>query len=244
MKYGIQLYSVRDFMARDVYGTLKRLAEMGYEAVEPAGFFDTPAEVFAAWCRELGLEILGSHETAGSLRRPDSLVARAEYLSAVGCSRYVVASAPTADGKKLSETLESFKTAAPLLAERGIELLFHNHHREFLPNEDGKIAHLSMQRETDIKFEIDVYWVYRAGLNPIYILEQMGDRLALIHLKDGTLEEGTPLGQGTAPIAEVVAWAAARDIPMIVENEPPAERQMIEAEQCLAYLRSLEAAKS
>ena len=86
-----------------------------------------------------------------------------------------------------------------------------------------------------------MYWVYRAGLNPIYILEALKDRVASIHLKDGTMEQGTPLGKGTAPIAEVVAWAKRNGVPMVVENEPIADVEMVEAKMCIDYLKSLEA---
>ena len=57
MKYGIQLYSVKNHMMEDVKGTLRQIAEMGYQMVEPAGFFDTPAEDFKAWCEMRGVSV-------------------------------------------------------------------------------------------------------------------------------------------------------------------------------------------
>ena len=240
MKYGIQLYSVRNHMKEDVKGTLRQIAEMGYQMVEPAGFFGVAAEDFKAWCDEFGLEVCGSHTGFKGLRgeSPEDSI---EYQNAIGCPLFIIPSAPTSTKAALDETIEKFNKYQPEVEAAGMKLMFHNHHREFLPNEDGIIAHLELQKRTSIQFQIDVYWVYRAGLNPIYILESLKDRVACIHLKDGTMEHGTPLGQGTTPIAEVVAWAKKNGIPMVVENEPCAEVELAEAKMCIDYLKSLEA---
>ena len=238
MKYGIQLYSVKDFMAKDVKDTLRQIAEMGYEMVEPAGFFDVSAEDFKAWCDEYGLEVCGSHSGYNSLvEQTDSVL---DYHKKIGCPLYIIPSAPIKNKEALDKTIDDINRLESAVIAAGMELMYHNHHREFLPNEDGIIAHLEMQKRTNIKFEIDVYWVYRGKLNPIYVLEQLKDRISIIHLKDGTMEHGTPLGQGTAPIAEVVAWAKKNGVAMVVENEPTAELQMIEAKACIDYLKSLE----
>jgi len=238
MKYGIQLYSVKDFMAKDVKDTLRQIAEMGYKMVEPAGFFDVSAEDFKAWCDEYGLEVCGSHSSYKSLVEDTEAVLN--YHKTIGCPLYIIPSAPIKNKEHLDKTIEDINRLESTVAAAGMELMYHNHHREFLPNEDGIIAHLEMQKRTNIKFEIDVYWVYRGKLNPIYVLEQLKDRISIIHLKDGTMEQGTPLGQGTTPIAEVVAWAKKNGVAMVVENEPTAELQMIEAKACIDYLKSLE----
>ncbi len=239
MKYGIQLYSVKGFMMTDVKDTLRQIAEMGYDMVEPAGFFGTSAEDFKAWCDEYGLEICGCHSGFKGLNEDEA--ATIAYHKAIGCPRYIIPNSPISTKESLDATIDKLNKYEPIMAENGMELMFHNHHREFLPNEDGLIAHVEMQKRTNIKFEIDVYWTYRAGLNPIYILESLKDRVSCIHVKDGTMEHGTPLGQGTAPIAEVVAWAKKNNVDMIVENEPTEDRQMIEAKMCIDYLKSLEA---
>ncbi len=239
MNYGIQLYSVKDYMEKDVKDTLRQIAEMGYTLVEPAGYFGTSAEDFKAYCEEFGLKVSGSHNHLKDLEG-DAFAQTVKYFKTIGCTRFIVAWAPFSTKEELDKTIESLNKYEPMLAAEGIELMYHNHHREFLPNTDGEIAHLEFQRRTKINFEIDVYWAYRGLVNPIYILEQLKDRLSSIHLKDGTMEHGTPLGMGTAPIAEVVAWAKKHDIPMVVENEPTADRQMIEAKICIDYLKSLE----
>ena len=239
MKYGIQLYSVKNHMMEDVKGTLRQIAEMGYQMVEPAGFFDTPAEDFKAWCDEFGLEVCGSH--SGFMKLEENTQGVIDYHKTIGCPSYIIPNAPIKTKEALEATIAKVNKFAPIIEAAGMTFGFHNHDGEFLPNEDGIIPHLELQKRTNAKFEIDVYWTYRAGLNPIYILESLKDRISWIHLKDGTMEHGTPLGQGTAPIAEVVAWAKKNNVPMVVENEPKAEVEMTEAKMCIDYLKSLEA---
>jgi len=62
----------------------------------------------------------------------------------------------------------------------------------------------------------------------------------MIHLKDTTRTECKPLGQGEVPIREVVEWAEAHGVEMVVENETTPEREMEEAKMCIDYLKSLE----
>ena len=240
MEYGIQLYSVKDFMAKDVKGTLRELAAMGYTMVEPAGFFDVSAENFKAYCDEFGLKVCGSHSQSRELDG-ENFEKTVAYFKTIGCKRFIVPSIPTSTGEAVDAAVEKFNKYAPLLKAEGIELMFHNHHRELMSNSAGQVPLVEFQKRTDIGFEIDVYWAYRGGVNPIYVLDQLKERISVIHVKDGTMEEGTPLGEGTTPIAEVVAWAKKNGVDMVVENEPTAERQMIEAKICIDYLKSLEA---
>ncbi|MBQ7915949.1 MAG: TIM barrel protein [Firmicutes bacterium] len=238
MDYGLQLYSVKDFMAKDVKGTIAQVAAMGYKVVEPAGFFGVSAEDFKAYCDEAGVVATSTHTGIGELT-DENFPAIVQYLKTIGCKRYIIPGAPTNTKEELDNTIAIINKYQPMLAAEGLELMYHNHSREFLPNEDGIFPHLEMQKRTTINFQIDVYWTYRAGLNPLYILESLKDRITIIHLKDGTMEHDAPLGEGTTPIAEIVDWALANDVDIVVENEPTAERQMIEAEICSEYLKKL-----
>jgi sugar phosphate isomerase/epimerase len=240
MEYGIQLYSVKDFMAKDVKGTLRELAAMGYTMVEPAGFFDVSAEDFRAYCDEFGLRVSGSHSQIKELEG-ENFEKTVSYFKTIGCKRFIVPGIPTSTTDRIDDAVEKFNRYAPLLKAAGIELMFHNHYRELMLNSTGEVPHVEFQKRTNIDFEIDVYWAYRGGVNPIYMLEQLKDRISVIHVKDGTMEHDAPLGEGTAPIAEVVAWAKKNAVEMVVENEPTAERQMVEAKICIDYLKSLEA---
>ena len=238
MKYGIQLYSVKDFMAKDVKETLTEIGKMGYKVVEAAGFFDYSAEDFKKICDEAGVACESTHTGFSALDDDfDGIVA---YLKTLGCKRFIIPWAPCSSKEEIDATVDKFNKYQPMLEKEGIELMFHNHWTEFVPNKDGLIPHVEFKNRTKIKFQIDVYWAYRGLVNPIYLLESLKDRIDVIHLKDGDMTAGKPLGQGTAPIFEIVRWATKNGVDMVVENEPTADRQMIEAKQCIDYLLAIE----
>lgn len=238
--YGLQLYSVKSAMEKDVAATLREVAAMGYTMVEPAGFFGKTAEEFRALCEENGLTVCSTHSSLGELAE-DLRAQTIAYHQTLGNKRYIIPGAPWDTKEGLADTIAKLNAYQPLLNAAGIELMYHNHHGELMPNKDRQIPHVEMQKQTNIRFQIDVYWAYRGGVSPLYILEQLRDRIAVIHLKDGTMENGTPLGQGNVPIREIVEWAEAHGVDMVVENEPNAECEMIEAKMCIDYLKSLEA---
>ena len=129
----------------------------------------------------------------------------------------------------------------PKLAAEGITLGYHNHHKEFLPNKDGSNIEDQLIYRTNVMLEIDTYWAYVGMKNPIALLDRLGDRVKVIHIKDGDAEgNGTPLGMGTAPVADVYAKAIEMGLPMVVESETCNPDGMTEAKICIEYLKSLE----
>ncbi|MBQ9769063.1 MAG: sugar phosphate isomerase/epimerase, partial [Clostridia bacterium] len=142
--------------------------------------------------------------------------------------------------EEVDSTVDKFNKYQPMLEKEGIELMFHNHWVEFVPNKDGLIPMVEFKNRTNIKFQIDVYWAYRGLVNPLYVLESLKDRIDVIHLKDGDMTAGKPVGQGTTPIFEVVKWAKKNGVDMVIENEPTADRQMIEAKECIDFLKAIE----
>jgi sugar phosphate isomerase/epimerase len=93
-----------------------------------------------------------------------------------------------------------------------------------------------------VHFEIDTFWTFNAGLDSIATLERLAHRIHVIHLKDGRRGGyGIPLGQGDAPVADVVKYAEAKGLQMVVESETLTPNGMAEATACMEYLKSLEA---
>ena len=129
-----------------------------------------------------------------------------------------------------------------MLAAEGIELCLHNHHKEFLPNEDGQIPMKEIWENTEIGFEIDTYWAYIARKDPVKVLEAMKDRVPLIHLKDGDEKSnGFSLGSGTAPVAQVRKKAMELGMHIVVESEGLEPDGISEVSRCMDWLKSLEA---
>lgn len=239
MEYGLQLYSVRDFTEKDLDSTLKRVAEIGYRYVEFAGFFNHSAEQVKAMLQEYGLIVSGTHSGFGDLDA--DFAATVKYHHTIGNTNYIVPGAPWRTAAELDETIEKMNKYAPMLASEGIKLAYHNHDGEFKPNADGLIAHEEMERRTDIDFQIDTYWAFVAGRDPVEVITRLKDRVHVIHLKDGLQNgQGFALGEGEAPVLAVRAKAMELGMHMVVESETLQPDGLSEVTRCMNYLRSLE----
>jgi sugar phosphate isomerase/epimerase len=240
-EYGIQMFSIRDLAQKDLEAALRTVSEQGYKYIEFAGFHGNSAEDVAAWLKKYGLVVSGTH-TGWEELTPDRIMGTILYHKIIGNKNIIIPWADLSDRLKLGQFVALVNQAQPLLAQHGITLSYHNHKDEFLPNKFGQIPHEVLERCTNIKFEIDTFWAYAAGKDPIALLERLGDRVSVIHLKDGLAGgQGKALGEGTAPVAAVREYAIAHGLEMVVESETLNPTGIKEVERCIKYLRSLEA---
>ena len=239
MDYGLQLYSVRDVTGTDLEGTLKKVAEIGYRYVEFAGFFGHSAEEVKAMLDRYGLIVSGPPSGLGHLDA--DFAGTVKYHKIIGNTNYIVPGAPTWTAAELDETIEKLKKYQPMLEAEGIRLAYHNHDGEFKPNADGQIPHEEMERRTNIDFQIDTFWAFVAGKDPVEVITRLKDRVHVIHLKDGLRNgHGYALGEGEAPVAAVRAKAIELGMHMVVESETLQPDGISEATRCINYLKSLE----
>jgi len=164
------------------------------------------------------------------------------YHKAIGNKRYIIPGHDFSTRAKLDEFIKNCNEIAPKLRAEGIELYFHNHHREFLPmGEEGYIVHKELEEKTDILFEIDTYWSYVAGKDSVELLKYFGKRVDIVHLKDGdSAGKGVSLGQGTAPVKEVREYAIANGLDVVVESEGLDPTGEEEVRRCIDFLHSLD----
>lgn len=239
MEYGIQLYSVRDLTEKNMEEALRQVSELGYKFVEFAGFFGIPAEEIKAMLDKYGLKVSGTH--TGWKEIAEHFEETVAYHKAIGNKNIIIPGGDFSDQKKLDALIDMINEFQPKLAAEGITLGYHNHHKEFLPNKDGSNIEDQLIYRTNVMLEIDTYWAYVGMKNPIALLDRLGDRVKVIHIKDGDAEgNGTPLGMGTAPVADVYAKAIEMGLPMVVESETCNPDGMTEAKICIEYLKSLE----
>ena len=246
MKYGIQMYSLRDVTANDFEGALKAVAEMGYKMVETAGFFKHPAEEVKAMLEHYGLEICSTH--TGYKELFDKFDETLEYHKKVGCKNIILPSAPFATREGITYTVDSINRFQPIIEAEGMKLHYHNHSKEFLPNYDGQIAEDELAKRTKVNFELDTFWVYTAGLDPLAVMEQYKDRLYFIHLKDGIAERdsetgkaiGKSVGSGNAPVVDVRNKAIEMELNIVIESEGLDPAGPEEAKRCIDFLMGLE----
>ena len=238
MEYGIQLYSVRDLAEKDLAKSLEAVAKMGYSHVEFAGFFGHSAEEVKAMLDNNGLKVSGTHSMLSEL--DGDFAALMKYHHTIGNTKYVVGTRfKTAE--QLTKTIEDLNKYQKMLADEGIALGLHNHDKEFLPNLDGQLPIKELWENTDIVFEVDTYWAYIAGKDPIRVLDAMKSRVPMIHLKDGDDQRnGFSLGSGMAPVAAVRERALEYGMHIIVESEGLQPDGISEVGRCMDYLKSLE----
>ena len=194
---GIQLYGVRNAMERDFEGTLKALADMGYEYVEFAGYYGHTAEEIKSILDKYGLKCISAHQALDFYDEdPD---AAAEFLKAFGVKYSVI---PWYGKEKLAGTDEweasaaRFKKVGAVLKAHGMKLGYHNHDFEFEKHE-GKYLHDYIFDEVGdlIDPELDTCWVHYAGINPADKIREFAGRVEIVHLKDFVCKE---LGGGPA----------------------------------------------
>ena len=239
MEYGIQLYSVRDLTEKNMDEALRQVSELGYKFVEFAGFFGIPAEEIKAMLDKYGLKVSGTH--TGWKEISEHFEETVAYHKIIGNKNIIIPGGDFSDQTKLDALIDMINEFQPKLAAEGITLGYHNHHKEFLPNKDGSNIEDQLIYRTNVMLEIDTYWAYVGMKNPVALLERLGDRVKVIHVKDGDSEgNGTPLGMGTAPVADVYAKALEMGLPMVVESETCKPDGMTEAKICIEYLKSLE----
>jgi sugar phosphate isomerase/epimerase len=208
----VQLYTVRDHMA-DRDAVLRRLAEIGFTAVEPYAPNDDPAG-FRKVADDLGIAVSSVH--AIDLVRGDDPAAVFEAITVLGTDRAIVPAGiaesefTTEDG--VSRAADVLNALAEKAAAHGLRLGYHNHWWEFEPTFDGRHALELLADRTDpaVFFEVDTYWSTVGGAETPTVLRNLGTRVELIHVKDGPGVIGQPhtaAGRGTMPIPAILAAA-------------------------------------
>ena len=238
MEYGLQLFSVRDFTEKDLAYTLEQVAKIGYKFVEFAGFFGHDAKEVKAMLDANGLKVSGTHSVLSELDA--DFAGTVAYHHTIGNTEYVLPWAPMGTLEEMEDSIAKINKYQPMLEAEGIHLSFHNHSGEFMLNDYGKITHTELEKRTSINFEIDTFWAYVAGQDPIEVITRLKDRVNVIHLKDGLKSgQGFALGEGTAPVAAVHAKARELGFRMVVESETLQPDGISEVTRCFEYLKKL-----
>ncbi|MBC8531653.1 sugar phosphate isomerase/epimerase [Christensenellaceae bacterium NSJ-53] len=196
MKVGIQLYSVRNALAEDPYGTLAKVADIGFKYLEAANHdadnddgvgFGVPADKLRKSLADLGMSIVGSHINPLKLERLPAVLDYHQELGnkQIGCDTEFY---PYKDMDYLKRRCDLFNKVGEMCKERGMRYYYHNHYMECQRFEEGGPTIYEMVMEnTDpslVFCELDTYWFFRGGVNPIDYIKKYKDRLVLIHQKD------------------------------------------------------------
>ncbi|WP_426277467.1 sugar phosphate isomerase/epimerase family protein [Chryseobacterium sp. S-02] len=209
----IQLYTVRDAISKNLEKTFEKLAELGFTELEIYGyngtFFGKTAIDFKKVLSDNGLKVISSHHRTGITDQEDGTLLKnwektLDDLNRIG-SKYAVCSyLPEAERtlenyQKLPDILED---AGQVSKQNGIQLAYHNHDFEFLKMDEQHNFYDFILEKTSsdlIKMELDLYWISKAGLDPLVYFEKYPKRFPLWHVKDmkGGTKDFAEIGNGT-----------------------------------------------
>lgn len=239
MQYGLQMYSVRDITKDDLAGAIKKVAKIGYKRIEFAGFFGNSAEAVVNMLKENDVFISGTHTPITELL--DDYEGTVAFHKAIGNKHFIIPGHDLSTKEKLDQFIDDVNELQPKLAAEGITLSYHNHDHEFKPNLDGIVIYPEIINRTKIGVELDTFWAYAGGQDPLKMMDELKDRLHFIHIKDGYADRrGEPLGRGTAPVKDVYKKAVQMGIPMVVESETLTPDGLTEAQICFDFLKAQE----
>ena len=237
----LQLYTVREALAQDFAAAIRRVADLGYEAVETAGFPGTTPKAAARLFRSLGLTVCSAHTPLPLGEKQKEALA---LLDALDVRRAVCAWLPPERFSSLDSiraAADELNQAAAVFARHDIAFHYHNHWFELWPVA-GKpgLQHLLEHLDPAVLLELDIYWVKTGGGDPASLLRSLGRRVPLLHVKDGPGLVEAPmvaLGEGIVDIPAALAAASADWL--IVELDRCATDMFEAAGKSLAHLRSL-----
>jgi sugar phosphate isomerase/epimerase len=259
---GVQLYTVRDLLGdRDrTSATLARLAELGYEELE---LFHEDVAPLATLARTHGLRTVSTHVTMTSLAS-EGRVRRADVLAMFEAMRlhglefvgtYLPFSACRPDAAFWNDTADTLSEIGDLARKTGLRFFYHNHAVELTKLPCGRLPLDLLLQQTEpgtVSLELDVFWASAAGADPVDLLERVGSRVALLHLKDKaagapTIEDDTTMprdafaaiGEGTLRIDALLRVSRALEIRHVFVEQDHAADPLASLSRSIANIRRL-----
>lgn len=208
---GLQIYSVRAELEKDLEGTLKELAKIGYKWIETANYKDglfygkKPAD-FKKLINDMGMELISSHcgiDTINTQKTTDDH-AEAGFKYVIKPSLPKENRATIDDYRKIAD---DFNKIGSIVKSSGMKFGYHNHAFEFEKIEE-QVPYTILLENTDkdyVLFEVDLYWVVKGGYKPLDFFEKHPGRFELFHIKDMVQsgEYSTEIGTGTINFEEI-----------------------------------------
>jgi sugar phosphate isomerase/epimerase len=219
---GMTLYTVRNEMGKDPKATLKAVADLGYKYIEAVEykdgkFYGMLPEEFKSYSKSLGLKPISIHMGAMTTSNADKLIAD---VKAAGFQYFVAPVPPmgmfkfdpksrsltmTDDVERLTSVLDTISRKAHAA---GLKFLYHNHAFEFEKNSKGIVPMEYMLEHLDpkyVNFQMDLYWVTKAGVDPVELFKKYPKRFKIWHVKDMD-DQGrfAPVGKGKIDFARIL----------------------------------------
>lgn len=251
---GLQLHSVRTQMEQDLPKTFSQINQWRIKVVEGGGaLYGHPVEEYRNELIKNDLQIVSVDASYEELRdNPIAVVYKARYFGSRFATFYWIPH----DGEKgfgledAKNAIAVMNKAGKLLKENGITLQYHPHGYEFLPHKNGTLLDYILDNAQDVAFQMDVFWMKQAGLDPTELLQKYPGRFLSLHLKDrkkgspnstdgrADIETNVVLGTGDVGIEAVVTEAKKQGIRyFFIEDE--SSRVMSQVPESIDYLKNL-----
>jgi len=216
----VQLYTVREAVAKDLEATLAQLAGLGYKSIELYGyngtFFGKTTSEFKTILANTGINVLSSHHTTGVGMKgkgtlTDGWDKAIEDIHALGAEYMVCAFLfPNERTPEIYKSLPAmFEKAASATKAAGIQFAYHNHDFEFEKLDDTLVYDFLLKNTSPdlVKMEMDLYWISKAGYDPVQYFEKYPGRFHMWHVKDMEAETKaiTEVGNGTIDFDRIFA---------------------------------------
>ncbi len=231
---GLQLFTFFDVIDKDLDGTLKRIAEIGYVEIESAfsrkaGFYGLKAQDFAALLKSYNLNWKSHHvlgapfKLAPGMRMPlgadgkpitippmrnlkENMQSLVDEVAQGGAEYLVCANIPVNTMSDLKTSVETLNRTDEACKKAGLQFAYHNHDAEFHAV-DGKIPYQLFLTETNVKMELDLAWAVKGGQDPVELFKKYPGRFPLWHVKDldASHENILPVGSGTIDFKKIFA---------------------------------------
>ncbi|MFD1314765.1 sugar phosphate isomerase/epimerase family protein [Namhaeicola litoreus] len=218
---GLALYTVRDDMGQNAEETLKKVVNAGYAYIEAAGyndgkFYGMSPEDFNKTVSKLGLTPVSTHQGGLTLENVDQMIAD---VKAAGFEYFVIPVPPLGyfksgdKGMSMSGDIQYLADFFDMVGEKckvaGLKLLYHNHDFEFKKDKNGIIPieyFLENCNPEYVNFQMDLYWVTKAGADPIAYFEKYPGRFKIWHVKDMDKDgRFAPVSKGTIDFGKILA---------------------------------------
>jgi sugar phosphate isomerase/epimerase len=194
---GLQLWSLRQLLEKDLSGTLKQIKAWGIGEVESAGFYERTAAEFATELKKAGLKCHAMHIGWDALdQNLDGVIKDAE---AVGATTIIQPSLPhegegAATREEMLGAAGAFAKWSKEIRAAGKRFAYHIHGQEFGPAPEGTLFDLfAAEVGPEVGFEYDVFWITRGGADPVALMKKYAGRVWYTHLKD--MAKGDVIGE-------------------------------------------------
>ena len=255
---GLQIYTLRNQLKKDLKGTLKTVADAGYKQVEPYGFPGGREMVDVA--KDLGLDVHSTHFDWEAAVNPSD-AGFSDFKKIIDqakdarLSHLVVPYLHNKDRKNLDDykrVAENLNKAAVIAKKSGIQLSYHNHSFEFQLMQESTGYDIFVQEfGEEMMFEVDVFWIKAANLDPVSLIKGLSGRISQLHLKDikkglelpmyGGLPKDAfkELGNGIIPMEPIIEAAKAAGVVHCHVEQDQSPDPIASIKESMAYLEEL-----